>query len=265
MTAVTTSRLQSFEAISLPELVGQASLQTRIDRKYLIPAGSLDAVLARLDDSTRVLEIGGRRDCDYESIYFDTPQLDSYHLAVRGRRRRFKIRTRTYLDSATSYLEVKTRGSRSSTVKERIDHPAGRRDELTAEGLAYIDETLAATGIALDSRELGPVLSTEYARTTLFLPGSATRATIDTRLVWRLRSAPARVLDRPAVVVVETKSASRPSEVDRALWAEGHRPVSLSKYGTGMAAFRSELPANKWTRTLDRHFDRAPARVVSPR
>ncbi|MDY0911875.1 polyphosphate polymerase domain-containing protein [Rathayibacter festucae] len=258
MTAVT-ERLDSFAAIALPELVERASLLTRVDRKYLIPADALDSVLAALDPRTRTLEIDGRRHFDYESVYFDTPALESYRLAVHGRRRRFKIRTRTYLDARESYLEVKTRGARSSTVKERIDYRPEERAVLTAEGLAYVDETLAATGIALDSATLGPVLSTEYARTTLFLPGSATRATIDTRLLWRLHGPAGRTLERPAVVVVETKSAARASEVDRALWAAGHRPTSLSKYGTGMAAFRADLPANKWNRTLHRHFDRVPA------
>ena len=34
---------------------------------------------------------------DYESVYFDTPDLTCYLLAARRRRRRFKIRTRTYV------------------------------------------------------------------------------------------------------------------------------------------------------------------------
>ena len=254
-----TDRLDSLPSIGLDELIERASLLTRVDRKYLLPATALDDVLADLDPRTRVLEIDGHRHSAYESVYFDTPALDSYVLAAHGRRRRFKIRTRTYLDSAVGYLEVKTRGSRSSTVKERIEYRPEERDTLTADGLAYVDETLAASGIALDSGALQPVLSTEYARATLLLPESASRATIDTRLAWRLLPRPGRLLERPAVVVVETKSASRASEMDRALWAHGHRPTSLSKYATGMAAFRADLPANKWHRTLERHFDRAPS------
>lgn len=49
-----------------------------------------------------------------------TVGLDSYLLAAHGRRRRYKVRTRTYVDSAISFLEVKTEGAREATVKERM-------------------------------------------------------------------------------------------------------------------------------------------------
>jgi hypothetical protein len=46
-----------------------------------------------------VLEIDGARSFAYDSTYFDTPDLDAYLLAATRRRRRFKVRTRTYVDS----------------------------------------------------------------------------------------------------------------------------------------------------------------------
>jgi hypothetical protein len=42
--------------------------------------------------------------------------------------------------------------------------------------------------------------------------------------------------------------------LDRWLWQSGVRPVRISKYCTALAAMRPELPANKWHRTLARHF-----------
>jgi hypothetical protein len=61
-------------------------------------------------------------------------------------------------------------------------------------------------------------------------------------------------LSRPGLAVVETKTRSAASEVDRLLWARGHRPTSISKYATGLAALRPELPATPWRRLLRRHF-----------
>jgi hypothetical protein len=256
MTAVEASgRLHEFAAIALPELIEQAALQTRVDRKYIVPACDLDAVLADLDDATQVLEIDGNRDFRYESVYFDTPELTSYEMAAHGRRRRFKIRTRTYVDSDESYLEVKTRGARSSTVKDRIPYRPGDRRLLTREGLEYVDETLALCGITgVDSARLEPTLSTTYGRTTLYVPSSQSRATIDTNLGWHLPGTAG--LDRPDIAIFETKSGSRASTVDRVLWDHGHRPATLSKYGTGLAALREDLPSNKWARVLHRQFDR---------
>ena len=245
--------MSQFVSISLEELVAQASLLTRVDRKYIVPRADLAELAADLDPDTRVLEINGVRGFGYESVYFDTPERTSYWMAARPRRRRFKVRTRTYLDSSESYLEVKTRGSRSTTVKERIEYRPSDRRVLTAEGLEYAESTLAATGIdGVDVRRLEPVLTTRYTRTTLFIPFSQSRATIDVDLEWVTDDDHRLVL--PDMAIVETKSGSRASAVDRILWAHGHRPATISKYATGMAALHGELPSNKWAPVLRRYF-----------
>jgi hypothetical protein len=103
------------------------------------------------------------------------------------------------------------------------------------------------------------VLTTRYRRTTLFLPGEhgrpGSRVTIDTDLTWE---APGVRLTLPGTVVVETKTGSTASAVDRLLWAHGHRPARISKYATGLAALDPTLPAAPWNRTLRRHFVAAP-------
>lgn len=120
-------RLDALGAVTLDELVAEASLLARVDRKYVVPREGLDAVLAAIDPGTRVLEIDGARDFAYESVYFDTPDLLSFRMAARPRRRRFKLRTRSYLDTGSSYLEIKTRGARGTTVKERDEYDTARR------------------------------------------------------------------------------------------------------------------------------------------
>jgi hypothetical protein len=256
--AVLDAALSGLEPIDLTELTERASLLTRIDRKYVLPLDELDAVLGDLDPGIRVLDIDGVRASAYESVYFDTPDLTSFLMAAHPRRRRFKVRTRTYLDTAESYLEVKTRGGRGTTVKERLPYPIADRGILTVEGRRYAAEVLAEAGItALDGQRLEQTLITRYRRTTLFVPDSSSRATIDTDLSWvsSFRAdAPQHRLDRPRLAIVETKSGSRASAVDRILWAHGHRPASLSKYGTGMAALRGDLPGNKWAPVLRRYF-----------
>ena len=248
--------LRTLDTIDLAGLNAAAELQTRVDRKYLLPAVALPAVLAELPAGSEVLEIAGRQALRYASQYFDTPDLDSYYGAARGRRRRFKVRARTYVDSGGSFLEVKTRGGRSATVKERVP-VAG--DVLDDDAVAYAVDLLSGAGIpdaaALASR-LAPVLVTRYRRATLLLPATATgdpsRATIDLDLAWI--GADGRTLTLPDSVIVETKSGQRAGALDRALWRQGHRPASLSKYGTGMAALHPALPAHKWRRALIRHF-----------
>ncbi|MFB2586669.1 polyphosphate polymerase domain-containing protein [Herbiconiux liukaitaii] len=249
------ARLQELEPIGLDELVQRAALQTRIDRKYVLPATALPSVAEGLAPGTRVLEMHGIRGFRYESVYFDTPQLTSYWMAARQRRHRFKMRTRSYVDSADTYLEVKTKGARSATVKDRYEYDFDRRGMLDEGGLDYAESTLSAagfTGLPLDS--LAPTLVTRYRRTTLLVPGAEgeSRATIDTHLDWAVDDR--HRVRTPGIVIIETKSASHASHVDRILWAQGHRPATISKYGTGLAALRPELASNKWSRILRRHF-----------
>ncbi|WP_433825276.1 polyphosphate polymerase domain-containing protein [Actinoplanes sp. CA-015351] len=245
------SVMTAFPAISLDELVGEAALLTRLDRKYLVPATELDTLLDRMPPSVRMLEIDGRRSFSYRSIYFDTAGLESYHAAAHGRRRRFKIRIRTYLDSGLDFVEVKTRGARGVTVKERIPY-AGDGSRLGSEGEAYASEVLAGAGICAEGHEYAPVMATYYRRTTLFVPETGSRVTVDSDLAWTLPDG--STLRMPGSVVVETKSARAASDVDRLLWSLGHRPSRISKYATGLAALRPDLPANKWHGVLRRHF-----------
>jgi hypothetical protein len=261
--------LRALDPISLDELNACASLQTRVDRKYVLPLEALAGPLAGIDDSTRVLEIDGLRSFGYESVYFDTPDLASYRMSAHRRRRRFKIRTRTYLDSRSCWLEVKTRGTRGSTVKNRVQHDVASSSDLTR-GRWFVDEVLAQQSIeGTADMTFAPVLGTRYERTTLYLPGArgdrtdpGSRVTIDTGLTWL---SDAQRLEMPAMVIVETKTGSTASDVDRLLWAHGHRPTRISKYATGLAALEPGLPAAPWQRTLRRHFTTTPAHATPVR
>lgn len=241
--------LDRFDAVSLDELVAQAPLLTRVDRKYVVLGSTLDGLLDELDPATRVLEIDGLRALSYESVYFDTPDLLSFRMAAQPRRRRFKLRTRGYLDTATAYLEVKTRGARGTTVKERTEYAFAQRLGLTCDAREEVADAFAAIGIDPDRVEsLRPTVVTAYRRSTLLHPGAAARATIDTDLVWR--ESATRGFALPHVAIVETKSGATASAIDRLLWRRGVRAVSVSKYATGLATLHPELPRNRWARLL---------------
>jgi hypothetical protein len=239
--------------ISLPEIMERAELQTRIDRKYMLPVTEVATLLNEMQtDDARILEIDERRSFAYESVYFDTPELRSYLAAAHKRRRRFKIRTRSYLDSDQCWLEVKTTGARESTIKERLAYHPMYRSDLTP-GRSFVEETLIRAAVA-DAEYLAfiPTLLTRYHRVTLFIPQSRSRTTIDTDLVWQ--DPDRRQLHLTGQAIVETKTGCAPSVIDRKLWARGYRPVRISKYATGLAALYPELPSCRWSRTLRRYF-----------
>ncbi|MDH3302175.1 MAG: VTC domain-containing protein, partial [Acidimicrobiia bacterium] len=112
--------LSGFEPIGLDAVMLTADLQTRKDRKYLVPIELLPELLSSLHHA-QVLTIGCRNRFAYRTTYFDTPGLDSYLDAARRRPSRYKVRTRNYLDSGLCMLEVKTRDRRGRTVKRRLE------------------------------------------------------------------------------------------------------------------------------------------------
>lgn len=253
MSSITTmtplDRVTSLPAISLADLNDAAALQTRVDRKYILDGTQLLSLLYGLRTRLAALDIDGQRSFSYESVYFDTPALESYRSAAHKRRQRFKVRTRSYLDTRTTMLEVKTRGHRNATVKNRQPHRFEQRSHLDDDAQRFVNTTVGRAGLAAT---LTPVLTTCYDRMTVVDLDDVARMTIDADL--RCIASSGGSVGLPDHFVVETKSSGAPSAADRRLWAYGIRPTKISKFGTGMAALDPSLPSNKWHRTLNRYF-----------
>jgi VTC domain len=241
------------EPIGLTALNELAELQTRVDRKYFVPADVFHQLIAALADQLRVLDIDALRSFDYESVYFDTPELSTYRAHVQRRRLRFKARTRTYLDSGLTMFEVKLTGARGETVKRRLPHPMEHRAELTDEALAHLARTLGDAYHQDVPPGMRPTLVTAYRRTTFVARTGEMRLTCDTGLVCRDQRH--EVGDSGTHVLVESKSGTRAGSVaDRMLRSLGVQPTSVSKYAVAVAALHPELPSNPWHQTLRRYF-----------
>ena len=240
--------------VTLEEIQERADLQTRVDRKYVVPT-DLFVELLEAHPHLGVLEIDGLRRFGYESVYFDTADLASYRGAAYGRRRRFKVRTRTYTDAGDCVFEVKVKGGRGETVKERLPYVLGDAATITPAAAAFAQEILHESlpdAVSL-VRSLSPTLVTTYDRMTFVDAAAGTRLTCDTSLRCAMPDDDAHVtLD--GQVVLESKSPGPATAIDRWLWARGRRPDQISKYCVGLAALDSDLPSNKWHRTLVRHF-----------
>jgi hypothetical protein len=243
----------SIDPIGLDELIGLAELQTRVDRKYFVPAEVFQRMITELAGELQVLEIDGLRGFGYESVYFDTPQLSTYRAHLQRRRRRFKARTRTYTDSGLCMFEVKLAGAHGETIKQRVPYPAEHRAELTDEAMAHLGDTLCQAYHQDLPAGLRPTLITTYRRTTFVSRTGDTRLTCDVGLV--CRDGEHEVRDTGTHVLVESKSAAGGSAADRILRDLGVRPATVSKYCVGVAALHPELPSNPWHQTLRRYFE----------
>jgi hypothetical protein len=244
--------LAQLPTVSLAVLRDNADLQTRLDRKYILQPSLVADLIRTRADRLCVLDMGGAQAFAYESVYFDTPSLDSYRSSAFGRRRRFKVRTRTYLDSKGCVLELKSVGARGETVKDRLEYNLADRHRLNDIGAAYLESRCLSMDVI---QRLAPTLTTSYHRSTL-LDTDGARYTIDAGLICTgMDGAEASVGDG---VFLETKAPGAATPLDRMLWSRGHRPVSVSKYCSGLAALTPGLPANKWNRTLRSHYGWQP-------
>jgi hypothetical protein len=240
--------LTAFEPISLEAANDIAELQTRTDRKYIVDEAGLGSLLDALSSTVSVLTVDGEQSCAYRSTYFDTADFALYRAAAQGRRQRYKVRSRTYGDAGPCFLEVKAKGRRGANVKSRIGYCRGDHRTITRDGHHFVEQ---ATGRGDLAASLLPVLTTEYARITLVDPARRTRLTVDRDVRCADVDGNAATLDG---IIVETKSAGAPSAADQWLWRHHVRPATVSKFCTGLAAVRPELPSNKWHRVIARHW-----------
>jgi hypothetical protein len=184
---------------------------------------------------------------------------------VQGRRRRWKVRSRLYVEDSLCRVEVKTKDGRGLTDKAAITVHADAYGRLDAASRSFVRAASAQHRLRLDVRDLLPVVEVIYQRVTLADLVAGTRLTIDSGLscigangvVW---------LD-PAVLLVETKGGTRPAVADRLLWQLGVRPRSFSKYVTAGSLLTAGVADNDIRPLLGRsvHVARRSTTTVEDR
>ncbi len=237
------SLIDALPTIELADLNAAASLQTRVDRKYLVRPDLVGSLVSDFAGSASALMVANTRVFDYESVYFDSAEFRLYRAAATGRRRRFKVRTRSQANN-DPMLEVKAKDGRGRTVKFRAPHLAAAMTELGPAAGGFVDEVVGTNNTTAD---LHPVLTTRYERSTLFHADSKSRMTIDQNVRC---TATDNATATFRAIVVETKSDGAASPFDRWLWGHGLRPVRLSKFSTALAALTTSLPSNRWHRIV---------------
>jgi len=253
------SVVDAFAPVGLDRVQQAAALQDRVDTKYVILLDQFEALAECLRPTHAVLEIDGRRAFRYRSTYFDTPQLHAFREHMQRRRRRFKCRTREYLDSGLCTFEVKLKGRRGRTVKHRMPYDSVSRDELTEPAIAFLRACVERSYGRSPRDDLHAMLDVHYTRLTLVAPELGERVTCDFDLAFTARDGSVGRLaaDR---VIVESKSPRGSAVADRELRALGARPQSAcSKYCLGVGCTNPQVANNPLRPLLRRHFCAGPA------
>jgi hypothetical protein len=235
----------SLEPLSLQDL-GAAALMDRIDTKFVVPSWVVPELLARCADRYRVLEVNGRRLGAYHTRYYDTPDLRLYHTHHAGRMPRYKVRVRSYLDTGTSFLELKLKTNKCRTVKTRVPLESGRDDPLAR----LSEERFFGIAHETEPESLEQTLTVEYSRMTLVSRDVAERITVDVMLTLARDGA---VRSLPGVAIVEVKQARHGDSVFREALREFNlRPGGVSKYCLGIALLEPRAKKNRFRPRLRR-------------
>lgn len=156
--------------------IAAVRLMNRVDTKYLEDERRCMELLELAADQYYVQIIDDCRACRYATLYYDTPQWDMYHLHHNRRLTRQKIRTRTYVETGVTYLEVKNKSNKGRTHKRRM---ALDRSLFAAAAT----DTAAADFLRREARyapeTLSPSLATRFVRVTLVNHAMTERLTID--------------------------------------------------------------------------------------
>lgn len=244
-----------FRTISLANLNQHAALQTRADNKYFLAWPTFVAFADALRQNYVMLEIDGQRSFTYDTQYFDTDELTSYWSHVQGRRKRFKVRSRRYVDSGLCVFELKLKGGRGQTIKYKMSYNEAERDVVTPKAASFLQERIYDSYGQMFSQPLAATLRTHYQRITLTSLTSMERITCDFNLAfavdncWQGQMAPDHVL-------VETKSERGRGEADQILWNMGVRPASGSKYCLGLSLVQPQLRSNPFQHVRKQYFVR---------
>jgi hypothetical protein len=233
-----TPTLAQLEPISLDEMAGVALLD-RQETKYVFHEDRLPELLGALAGEYRVLEINGSRLNHYRTLYFDTSDFALYRRHQAGGRNRYKVRSRAYLDTDVSFLEVKHKINESRTVKNRVK-TADFVERLSPDTAQFLDARLPE-----NHSNLEPKLWNQYTRITLVGRHSPERVTIDLNLQFIGNDEQTAL---PGLVIAEVKrsGADHDSPFVRHMRAMCIRPTGFSKYCVGVSMLYDEVKHNSF-------------------
>ena len=235
--------IEGFPAVSLQEM-DSVKLMNRIDSKFLTDEDTLAGIL--LDANAlgyRALQTEGSKTASYDTLYFDTPALKMFLDHHNRRLVRQKVRTRVYVDSGLTFLEIKRKNNHGRTKKKRMEIPAAEFKDFKADAGAcsYLAEKSDYTADGIT-----PSLETIFRRITLVNPAMTERVTIDRGVTFNnIRTS--REASLKDSVIIEIKQDGRTQSTMRGILLD-HRvkPIRVSKYCMGITLTDPAIKANRF-------------------
>lgn len=234
--------LSNFNPISLEEM-DHVKLLDRIDTKFVIHEDQLIDFLLAIATQYNMLVIGGQSLHPYETLYFDTPSFHLYQMHHNGKRNRYKLRCRKYINSGISFFEIKSKTNTSRTIKNRIQIE-NIPEKLNAPLNKFIGEHTPDT-----LHGFVPALRVYFDRLTLVNKNANERLTFDLNLRYKCNGFDKQI---QKIVIVEVKQEKHSLSPFRELMKVNRQPKNyLSKYCLGLTYMNKGLKRNRFKQKIN--------------
>jgi hypothetical protein len=230
--------LKLYDPISLDEM-SDYKLLNRIDTKYICNVELLPIILEASLREFRIQEMNKERIFRYESLYYDTPELKTYFDHHQGKRIRYKIRFRKYIDTGDAFLEIKKKKNYIRTDKRRTEFELS--SEMTKEHLKFLQNHIDVPQSGLE-----PSIWTLFDRITLAGKNHLERVTIDTNICFRDNNSQEVLLPNMAVLEVKRTKSGDTSPFIKTLKDLKLRPFGISKYILGNILLTPNIKHNRF-------------------
>lgn len=233
--------LCSFDPITLAEM-DSVKLLDRMDTKFIFNHNQLSYILEGLDQYYKILDVNGVKQSRYETLYFDTPDYQLYLNHHNGRKNRYKVRYRKYVDSDLIFFEVKYKNNKGRTIKSRVKRN-NIEEVIEGESARLINEKTS-----LQAKDLQSNLWVNYSRITLVKKSGPERLTLDIDLHFKKDD---RDIAYENLVIAEVKQEKVGFSPFINMMKLNHiRKGSISKYCFGVISLLSFIRKNNFKRHL---------------
>ena len=234
--------LDGFESVSLDQM-DSIRLMNRIDTKYVTTLDVLSRVLDMARSSYLALDAGEGKISPYDSIYFDTPGREMYTRHHDRRLVRRKVRTRVYMATGATFLEIKRKNNHGRTKKKRIGIPPECFNDFS---LAPGSGDFLSRWTEYDCAMLSPKIETRFDRVTLVDKAMTERLTIDMNLEFTALDSGRKAFLEDAVIIELKQSGHAPSIIRDILLELRVKPLRVSKYCIATALTVPGVRANRF-------------------
>ena len=225
-------------------------LMNRTDTKFVTSTDKLELLLEMARDDYFIQEIDGKRNMEYFTVYFDSPDFAFFRAHHDGHCGRQKVRMRTYVESKLNFLEIKTKDNHGKTRKQRMALPYSLSDaeknstfnlEADTEAMNFLHSRIGISPYSLDRK-----IENGFHRITLVNRAKTERLTIDTGLKFHnLTTGINQDFQRLAIIELK-RDGLQPSPVLDILRQLRIHPSGFSKYCIGEAMTNPLLRQNRF-------------------